>query len=457
MVPRRLSPILIAIVALVALASPAMAASGPSPAGRSQATADHLGGSFQACGRIVEFTAPMVGSDGSLAVAGVVDGTDHAFTIDEAAPVSPLVAPLAAAGEWTCLHLIGDGMGLITDVNVANDTSCGPLVDDAGTFVLQPGSTDTFTTATLDGDAAAVVAADPDLAALLAGIATVEGPLVAEACLEFQLAGDGTLAAILLDYVDFGLPASIGCGLVDGTAIPYRDPASQPYPEAGTVSVGGFEMDASLLAAPYQAVLAFHLDAAMEICLLVEVADNVIVDSAVINLGTAEVCGELEVIGGLVFVDTVVVSQALTGVNFAEPATASIDLACWSARAQAAFAAGELFICGDFEAATDTTFTVSGVTFHLETSIDGSDLPPVGGPQSVVAIGPDPFEPFGAGNPTRVTTADIAGCAGASPAPLPDTSARASASTTPVAVTGILSGLLLAGMLVLATVRARRG
>lgn len=457
---RSLTSILIAITALVAMASPVAAAPGSSPGASGQSLADHLGGSFQACGRIVEFTAPIIGTDGSLTVAGVVDGADHAFTIDEAAPVSPLVAPLAAAGEWTCLHLIGDGMGLIVDVNIANDTSCGPLVDDAGTFVLQAGSTDTLTTATLDGDAAALIAADPDLAALLGAIATLDGPLAAEeACLEFQLAGDGTLAAILLDYGFTGpdLLASIACGSVDGTPIPYRDPASQPYPEFDIVSVEGFEMDAILLPAPYQAVLAFHLDAMKDVCLLVTVVDNEILDAAVINLSAAEVCGELEVIGGLVFVDTVVVSQLLIGVNFAEPAAASIDLACWSARAQEAFAAGELFICGNFDAATDTTFTVSGVTFHLVTSVDDSDLPPVGGPQSLVAIGPNPFEPFGPDNPTRVQTADIAGCLGASPSPLPDTSTERSAGDAPSALVALLvAALWLGAASGLAVARARR-
>ena len=454
---RRLTSIVVVLTALIALAPPLAAAPGSSPGASGQILADHLGGSFQACGRIVEFTAPIVGTDGSLTVAGVVDGAAHSFTIGEAAPVSPLVAPLAAAGEWTCLHLVGDGMGLIVDVNVANDTSCGPLVDDAGTFMLQEGSTDTVTTATLDGDAAALIAADPDLAALLGAIAVLDGPLEEEACLEFQLAGDGTLAVILLDYDNLGLPASIACGLVDGTPIPYRDPASQPYPEFDIVSVDGFEMEASQLPAPYQAVLAFHLDTMKDVCLLVTVEDNVIVDAAVINLTAAEVCGELEVIGGLVFVDTVVVSQLLIGVNFAEPAAASIDLACWSARAQEAFAAGELFICGDFDGATDTTFTVSGVTFHLETSVDDSDLPPVGGPQSVVAIGPNPFEPFGPGNPTRVTTADIAGCAGASPSPLPDTSTERPAGSLPTALAALLVILWLGAASGLAMARARRG
>jgi hypothetical protein len=454
--PHRLSPIKVAFVALIALASPVSAASGPSPAERTSATADHLAGIFQACGRIVEFTAPMIGTDGSLTVAGMVDGDDHAFTIDEAALVSPLVAPLAAGGEWTCLHLTGDGMGIITDVAVADDTSCGPLEDVGGTFVLQPGSTDEFTTTVLDGDAAVILAADPDLVALLEGIAMVEGPLTSEACLEFQLAGDGTLSAILLDYVDFGLPASIACGTVDGTPIPYRDPASQLYPEFGTVSVDGFEMDASFLLAPYLSVLAFHLDALMEVCLLVEIDDNVIVDASVINLGPAEVCGELEVIGGLVFVATVVVSQGLTGVNFADPAASSIDLACWSARAQTGGAAtGELFICGDFDAATDTTFTVSDITFHLVTSVDASDLPPVGGPQTVVLIGPDPFTPFGPGNPARVTTADLSGCAEAPP--LPNTSTHAPAATSPVAPLAVLALLWLVGLVGVAAEKSRRG
>jgi len=122
---------------------------------------------------------------------------------------------------------------------------------------------------------------------------------------------------------------------------PYRDPASQPYPEGDTVSVDGFEIDAALVEAPYQSVLAFHLDAGLELCLALRIVDSAIVETAVIT-DIGQVCGTLEVIGGLVFVDTVVVSQLLTTINFAEPTPTSIDIACSSALAQEGAAAGTL-------------------------------------------------------------------------------------------------------------------
>ena len=458
---RRLSSIVLATATLIALAaSPAAAASGTSGGGRSVATADHLGGNFRACGRIVAFTTPVLGvSDGSITIAGVVDGADHTFPIDDAAPVNPLVATLAAGGEWTCLHLMGDAAGVLVDVAVADHTSCGPLAQAGGTFVLQAGSTDPFTTTTLDGDAAAVIAADPDLAALLGAIATVDG--AAEACLEFQLAADGTLAAMLLDYAlspGDDLTAPIACGPVDGTPIAYRDPASQPYPEGDTISVDGFEIDASLVEGPFQAVLAFHLDAGLELCLLVRIVDSAIVETAVITGVTdiGQVCGILEVIGGLVFVDSVVVSQTLTSINFAEPTPSSLDIACASALAEEGAAAGTLDICGRFDGMGTSTVTISGITFHLTGSVIAGDVPAVGTVGGLSIVGPHPFDPFGPANPAVVTFTTLEGCTEASPSPLPDTSAGESPGMPHAIPLALLAVLSMVGAISLATARVRR-
>jgi hypothetical protein len=431
---RRCRPIVLAAT-LLALASPAAAASGASGAPSDGPLADHLGGTFTACGRIVEFTAPMVGTDGSLTISGIVNIDDHAFVIDEGATIDPLVSSLAASGDWTCLALTGDGMGILIDIAVGDAEVCGPLAMETGSFVLLSGSTDEFMSVVLDGEAGALVAADPALDEPLSSIAMTPG--AGEACLEFQLAADGTLAAIFLDYA----LAPAACGMVNGTPIPYRDPASQPYPEGTEVGVAGYFVDASLLSGPHLAVLSFHLDAIAEVCLLVEIEDNAVLSAAVRSPGDTEVCGELEVVGGLVNVGAVVVSQGLTGINFASPSPASIALACWSARALPAGVDGLVIMCGDFEGADapEQTFTVSGVTFRLETAIDDSDLPPEGGPQAIAVIGPDPFQPFGPANPTRLTTATVDGCAGgsASPPPLPDTRAGAAHPA------GSLAGLVL--------------
>jgi hypothetical protein len=446
----------------VALVSP-VSASPAGPEGAEPPMApDHLGGAFTVCGRLIDFTAPMVGTPGSLTVAGVVDGADHVFPIDESATIDALVTPLAAAAEWTCLDLVGDGMGVITSATVASTTSCGVLSLDAGMLTQQPGTTHEFTTVALDGDAGTIIAADADLALLLEAVATVSG--AAEACLDFVLAADGTLATVALDYAltpGGDLTAPVACGAVDGTPVPYRDPASQVYPEGTTVSVGGVAIDASLVDGPFHSVLSFHLDAGRALCLLARVVDSVIVETAVLTGGaSAEVCGELEVIGGLVFVDTVVVPQGLTGINFAAPTPASIASACMSARAQEAAATGDLVVCGDFDAVAATTFTVSGVTFHLETSIDATEAPSTGGPQAIGLQGPDPFQPFGPTNPARLVAATLDGCAAApsSPAPaLPDTVvAPASGAASPLALLIVATTLASSGALTMAVVRARR-
>ena len=445
-----------------ALVSP-VAASPAVPEGAEPPLApDHLGGAFTVCGRVTDFTAPMVGTPGSLTVAGVVDGADHVFPIDEAATIDALVTPLAAADKWTCLDLVGDGMGVITSATVASASSCGVMTLDAGMLTQQPGTTHEFTTVVLDGDAGIIIAADVDLALLLEAVATVSG--AAEACLDFGLAADGTLATVALDYAltpSSDLTAPIACGTVDGTAVPYRDPASQVYPEGSTVSVDGVAIDATLVDGPFHSVLSFHLDAGGALCLLARVVDSVIVETAVLTGGgSAEVCGELEVIGGLVFVDTVVVSQALTGINFAAPTPASIASACASARAQEAAASGDLVVCGDFDAAAAATFTVSGVTFHLETSIDATEAPSPGGPQAIGLQGPDPFQPFGPTNLARLVAATLDGCAAAPSSPaaaLPDTVVSpASRAGSLLALLIVAATLATTGALTVAVVNVRR-
>jgi hypothetical protein len=245
--------------------------------------------------------------------------------------------------------------------------------------------------------------------------------------------------------------------MVTGTQLQYRDPASQPYPEGTTVSVAGFTLDAALFGAPHLEVLSFNLDAVAEVCLFTQIIDSVLVRAAARSLPGTEICGELEVVGGLVFVNAVVVSQGLTGINFAEPSSASIAQACWSAQAAPAGVTGLLTICGSYEGATDTTFTVSDVTFHLETSIEDANEPAAGGPQAVALVGPDPFQPFGAGNPALVTTASLSGCAGAPASPtIPDTSTGEPGGAMPAGLLALLGVTWLGGALVLAAARVRR-
>jgi len=416
------------VILIAACAPPALAARGSGDIDP-RAHADHIGGSFTACGRLTAFTAPLPATPGALSVSGIVDELEHNFTIADTATVDPLVGPLAAAGEWTCLDLVGDGMGVLTSVTVASASSqCGFIVNGAGTFVQSEGSTHEFTTIVFDGDAGALIAADATLTAFLTALAGV-GTQASEACLDVTLAADGTVAGFALDYAltpgsDQGAP--VACGLVDGTAIPYRDPASQPYPEGDTVSVDGFEIDAALVEAPYQSVLAFHLDAGLELCLALRIVDSAIVETAVIT-DIGQVCGTLEVIGGLVFVDTVVVSQQLTTINFAEPTPTSIDIACSSALAQEGAAAGTLDVCGSLDSIGTDTVTIAGVTFFLTHPAIAGELPATGTVGAFSIVGPHPFEPIDPADPAVVTITTLEGCEGEIPntAQLPSTSPTA--------------------------------
>lgn len=432
------------------------------------AQADHIGGTFTVCGRVTAYSAPLPGSPGSLTVAGVVDGADHAFPIAETATVDPRLTPLSAGGEWTCLDLVADGAAVVTSIAVPADAArCGPLSESGGTIIQGPGSTQDFTTLTLDGDAAAIVMADPDLAALVPAIASVD-PIGGsqEACFDIGLAVDGTIGSLALDYPSpssYDLPAPIACGAVAGTPIAYRDPASQPYPDGPTVEVDGFVMDADILDDPYEAVLAFHLDAGRDICLLARVVDSAIVDTAAITFD-ADVCGELEVVGGLVFVDTVVVSEVLTAISFADPSAASLGSACWSARAQAGVASGRLDVCGDLQSVTPTAYAVSGITFHLSSPLDLTTAPPLGGPQTISLDGQSTFDPAGPPNPARFEIGTLDGCptTGSLPPPddpgtggLPDTRTSPDRPPSPIAL-WLMGTLAIAGGAALVAFRVPR-
>ncbi|HEX5039043.1 MAG TPA: hypothetical protein VFW95_02775 [Candidatus Limnocylindria bacterium] len=454
---------LLAAIALAVLATPALAASTRPHPLESGISADHLGGSFTVCGRVTAFTAPVLGTPGSMTAAGVVDGVEHDFPISDTAAVDPLLAGLAAGGEWTCLDLVGDGMGVITSIVVVTTSTvqCGVLAELGGVLTQLEGSTHEFTTIVLDGDAGTIISADPSLDALMHAIATVDSPSTPfEACLDMTFGPAGTLTAVALDYEQStGDMAPIACGMVGGTPIAYRDPASQPYPEDDTVTVDGFVIDAALLDAPYQAVLAFHLDAGLPVCLLGTVVDSVITGAAVFTLDAASVCGTLEVIGGLVFVDTVVVSQTLTSINFAEPTPSSIATACAAALAQEGAAAGTVDMCGRLDDIGTTTVTVSGITFHLTGNVIAGKVPGVGDTAGLSLVGPHPFTPFGPANPATLTSVTLDGCAVTAPAPstVPNTASAVQSTRTPgPALAVLLAALAVLGVTALATVRVRR-
>jgi hypothetical protein len=453
--------LLVAMV-LGMFATPALAAIAGSGAGDPQPLSDHIGGSFTVCGRLTAFTAPALGTPGEMTVAGVVGGADHDFPISDTAAVDPLVAGLAAAGEWHCLDLMGDGMGVITSIVVVTSTSsqCGVLAEAGGLIVQQESPSHEFTTMVLDGTAGTIIAADAALEALLHAIATVNPPTPpVEACVDLTFGPAGTLSALAVDYEEpGGGMAPLACGLVDGTPLDYRDPASQPYPEADIISVDGFEIDAGLIDAPYQAVLAFDLDAGLPACLIGRVVDSAIVGAAVFSPTDDTVCGTLEVIGGLVFVDAVVVSQALTSINFAEPTPNSFDLACATAFADEGVAAGTLDVCGSLDGIGASTFTISGVTFHLTGSVTAGQGTLVGTTGAFSLVGPFPFAPFGPANPATVAITTLGGCAGPAPEPstVPDTSATVAGTSVGATLALFLAVVALSGAVALATVRIRR-
>jgi hypothetical protein len=466
---RRGLPLILATLCIAALASPVAAAPGVTPTGPDAADADHIGGSFQVCGRVLEFTAPTVSSDGTLEVVG----GGHVFVLDPSASVDARVASLAAAGEWTCFHLTAVGGVTIVDVVVADDTSCGPLLLDGGTFVLQgsavPGSSDRFTTVTLDGDAGAIVGADSDLGSLLEAIATVDG--AGQTCLQFELAGDGTLASIVVDYA--ASPASeqtapIACGLVDGDPVEFRDVASNPTPWDLTniILVDGFGIDAGLFDLPTVSVLLASLDAGKEVCLLARVDDTVIVEVAVLTGPDPDVCGTLQVQGHQVYVDRVWVPTPLTALWATDVTNAVLGDACLSVRSQEGAVHASVVMCETLTAwddvprppgdALQASFTASGVTFALTAPIDADPGLVLGTRSGFVLDGPDPYEAFGSLNPALLGPTALDGCRTGA---LPDTAVwgdvASPAAALAVGLMLLLAALALGSAAVWTSARAR--
>jgi hypothetical protein len=382
---------------VVTLAIAGVAGAAPiTEAGSEPPLADHLGGASTVCGRLLEYVAPTPGTEGSVTIHGIVEYAAHTLPISDAVPADPTIASLAASGEWSCLDVVGDGSGLVMSMAVASaSVVCGR----AEATVEGTGLRGQATTVILDGEAGAIVSADGELARLLDAISSVSGPTGGTTCLGVTLAGDGTVTGLTLDYelVD-GLLAPVACGPVDGTPIAYRDPASQEYPGLAPISVDGFEVDASIVPAPFHPVLAHHLDAGLDLCLIVRVEDSAVVDAALLTTGP-ETCGRFEIRGGLVFVNAVVVSQSLTAVNFAEPATADLGDACLDARAQESVASGSLTMCGVLDGVGASGFTVDGVTFHLEAPVVADASLASGSVRAFRLDGPNPFMPFGVANP----------------------------------------------------------
>lgn len=241
-------PILIAACALTALPAAATARTAPNP-GEVQVDASHLGGALVLCGQVTDYTAPDgVAADGALTVTGVSTPDPHTFVIDATATLSAgdsaLLTGLAATDSFTCLSAIGDGMGVLVELEVAETAElCGAVAPSGTTWMITATGFPDLTT-TLTGEAEVIVDNDVRLDDLLGWFDQFDN----EACVTFGTDAAGVVDDIVLDG------ELVVCGPVADTS------ASSTYAvfEAGTgadldlavrpdiIGLGGIVLPASI-------------------------------------------------------------------------------------------------------------------------------------------------------------------------------------------------------------------
>lgn len=193
------------------------------------------------CGQITAFAAPTGTEDGTI----TIDGTEETIAAGTVITDAVSITALAEADATACLEIVAEDE-VIVALSLATRI-CGDVTFDA--------TADLYAVAgvLLTED---VVTADADLAALLdAAIATD-----AEVCLDVTYdTATGLIASAMLD-------ATLTlCG--DATL------------DADSVTIGGVDVPLSLLDAEAQAILALAAEAEAEVCLEVVVTDTEITEA----------------------------------------------------------------------------------------------------------------------------------------------------------------------------------
>lgn len=194
------------------------------------------------CGQITAFAAPTATEDGSI----TIDGTEETIAAGTVITDAVSITALADADATACLEIVADDEGVITELSLATRI-CGDVTFDATTGLYAVAGV------LLTED---VVTADADMAALLdAAIATD-----AEVCLDVTYdTATGLIASATLD-------ATLTlCG--------------EATLDADSVTIGGVDVPLSLLDAEAQAVLAIAAEGDAEVCLELVVENTEIVEA----------------------------------------------------------------------------------------------------------------------------------------------------------------------------------
>ncbi len=200
------------------------------------------------CGQVTAFTAPTVDGDGEITIDGTTEVIDQsAFTAIDAS-ASALLTALAEVDATTCLDIVANEDGDIVDLALAAEGQiCGDVAFDAATGLYTIGGT--VITAT-------IVSADAELAALLDAAATGD----ADVCLDVTV--DATTGLITSPSLSGTITV---CG--DVTL------------DADSATIGGVDVPLSLLEAEAQAVLAIAVQADAEVCVQLVIDDTSIFEA----------------------------------------------------------------------------------------------------------------------------------------------------------------------------------
>jgi hypothetical protein len=208
------------------------------------------------CGAVTAYTAPALGADGSLTIAGLTDPVDAAASITAQATAA-LTASLPIT---TCLNLTVDGSGDITSIAIAaGGQLCGPVTA-TGT-----GAARVFS---VGGALLPIATVDANLAALLNAAITAN----AQVCVDLTVdATTGAVTAVANLDATFTLCARV---VASGTGA------------ARTYTVGGLVIPATALSAAAAAALDLAITNDAVACVDVAIVNSVVTSAT----ATVDVC-----------------------------------------------------------------------------------------------------------------------------------------------------------------------
>lgn len=296
------------------------------------------------CGEVTAFTAPTAVTDGSITINGTAEDINAGAVVTDAVELTAL----ATLGAFTCVNVVADADGDITELALAAQAQlCGTVSEQAGVFFVN----DTALTA----EALSLITGDSALSALLDAAANGAGSV----CLDLAFNSAGLVTSINLD----GTLRLCGTATLD----------------ADSVTIAGVDVPLSTLSAEAAAALQVAVDAGADVCVDATVQNTDVVDAAVD--ATVRLCGTVTFnADGSATVGGVTIPADLIDADVAaalEAAATADGEACVTVDAVSAggettvTVVAEVSLCATVEAITASSITAGGVTFETASDLRG--------------------------------------------------------------------------------------